>query len=139
MINFFKNNNRSPIGISSDNWEKSEWMGQELVEGQLSIDVYHNETEIVVRSTIAGTKPENLSISLHNDMLTIKGKRDNGSEAKEENYLYKECYWGPFSRSLFLPAIVDPASIEAYLENGVLTIVLKKIVDQAKIKIKIKD
>ena len=132
MINFFKNNKRSKIGVSSDNWEKTDWMDQELVEGQLSIDVYHNETQIVVRSTIAGTRPENLSIFLNNDMLTIKGRREDETEVKSEDYLYKECYWGPFSRSLFLPSVVDPASIEAYMENGVLTVILKKAVEPVK-------
>jgi HSP20 family protein len=96
------------------------------IEGQLSIDVYQTDQNIIVKSTIAGVKPEDLKILLHNDLLTIKGSRHSGQEIKDDDYLYQECYWGSFSRSIILPAEVDNKKVEAELENGVLTITLYK-------------
>jgi len=45
----------------------------------------------------------------------------------EDQYLYRECYWGPFSRSIILPAEVDSRKVEAIIENGVLTVTLTKV------------
>jgi len=126
--------------INSEESSLSNWINYEEpeTEGQLSIDVYQTPSTIVVKSTIAGVKPENLKIALHSDLLTIKGSRDAGTEIKEEDFLYRECYWGSFSRSIILPAEVDNKRVEAELENGILTITLYKN-NLNEIKVKIKD
>jgi HSP20 family protein len=116
----------------------SEWVGEKDLEGQLSVDVYQTPTEIVIKSTIAGIKPEDLKISLHNDLLTIKGRREEDINIKEEDYFYKECYFGSFSRSIILPAEVNNHEVDAILENGILTITLQKI-SHNQIEIKTKD
>ncbi len=95
-------------------------------EGQLTIDVYQTDTDIVIKSTIAGVKPENLDVSISNDMITIKGARTQDNSIPEENYYYQECYWGSFSRSLVLPTDVLDEKIDATLKNGILTIKLPK-------------
>jgi HSP20 family protein len=134
------NKNKTPQLIhkeepSIDEWLKSE---DEESEGQLAVDVFHDDKRIIIKSTIAGAKPEDLKISLHNDLLMIKGRRDVGEEIAEENFLFRECYWGPFSRSIILPAAVDNKRVEAEIENGVLTITLYKS-DVNKIEVKLKD
>jgi HSP20 family protein len=105
--------------------DEEQWFSEDY-EGQLSIDVYQLDDKLVVKSTIAGVKPEDLEIYIHNDLLTIRGKRNQ--EIKEENadYLYKECYWGGFSRSIILPFEVQVDKIQAALKNGVLTIIMPK-------------
>lgn len=103
-----------------------DWPGLEQ-EGQLVVDVYQTAKNIVIKSTVAGLRPEDLDISLNNDMITIRGKREKGEEVEEENYFYKECYWGSFSRSIILPAEVKANEIKAELENGILTITLPKV------------
>lgn len=95
-------------------------------EGQLTIDVYQTDTEVVIKSTIAGVKPEDLDVSINNDMITIKGERRNEESVSSENYYYQECYWGGFSRSVVLPVEVIAEKIEASLKNGILTIKLPK-------------
>jgi HSP20 family protein len=116
------------------------WLNYEEpeTEGQLSIDVYQTRNTIIVKSTIAGVKTEDLKISLHNDLLTIKGSRGDNLEIKEEDYLYRECYWGAFSRSIILPAEVDNKKVEAELENGILTITLYKN-NPNEIEVRVKD
>lgn len=95
-------------------------------EGQLTIDVYQTENDIVIKSTIAGVKPEDLDVSINNDMITIRGERKNEEQVQEENYYYQECYWGSFSRSVILPVDVIAEKIEASMKNGILTVRLPK-------------
>jgi HSP20 family protein len=99
---------------------------QEDGEGQLTIDVYQTDNDIVIRSTIAGVKPEDLDVSINNDMITIRGERRKDEEVMEENYYYQECYWGGFSRSVILPVDVLAEKIDASMKNGILTIRLPK-------------
>ena len=95
-------------------------------EGQLTIDVYQTENDIVIKSTIAGVKPEDLDVSINNDMVTVKGERKNEEVVENGNYYYQECYWGGFSRSVLLPVDVIPEKADASLKNGILTIRLPK-------------
>ena len=119
--------------------EEDQWLGEEFEEGQLSIDVYQTPTKLVVKSTIAGVKPEDIDISINNDMLTIRGRREMTDQIRDDQYLYRECYWGSFSRSIILPVEVEAEKIEALLENGVLTISLPKAKNAQQISIKVKE
>lgn len=120
--------------------KKENWLEQ---EGELAVDAYQTDEEIVVQSTIAGIDPEDLDISLENEILTIRGKRTKPKDAKvpEENdkhYFYQECYWGAFSREIMLPEEADPGNVEASIEKGVLTIRIPKLQKTKKRKIKVK-
>lgn len=114
----------------------NDWLGE--AEGQLTIDVYQTPNEIVIKSTVAGVNPEDIDISIANDMVTIKGARRKDEEVKTEDYYYQECYWGAFSRSVILPVDIEADKAEASFKNGVLTIRLPKIerVKTKKIKVK---
>ncbi len=100
------------------------WAGDS--EGQLTIDVYQTDNDIVIKSTIAGVKPEDLDVTINNDMVTIRGDRKNEEVVESENYYYQECYWGTFSRSVILPVEVIADKAEAAMKNGILTIRLLK-------------
>ena len=103
-----------------NDWESSQ------AEGQLSIDVYQTPADIVIKSTIAGVRPENLDIAITNDMVTVRGRREIEEPVVKDDYFYQECYWGPFSRSIILPVDVQTDKSIATLKNGVLTIKLPK-------------
>ena len=106
--------------------EKS-WLEEaETEEGQLTIDVYQTDQDIVIKSTIAGVKPEDIDISINNDMVTIRGKRTKDEQINAEDYYYQELYWGAFSRSVILPVEVDADRAKATIKNGILTIKLPK-------------
>jgi HSP20 family protein len=107
-------------------------------EGQLMVDVYQTPTEIVIKSTVAGVNPEDIDISIVNDMITIKGRRILDENIKNEDYFFQECYWGSFSRSIILPMEIDSDRISATLKNGILTIRLPKIDKNRVKKIRIK-
>ena len=115
-----------------------QWFAEDY-EGQLSVDVYQTKDQIIVKSTIAGVKPEDLEIYLHNDLLTIRGKREQEVEENNVDYYYKECYWGGFSRSIILPVDVQIDKVEATFKNGILTIILPKSQKSKLINIKVKE
>lgn len=95
-------------------------------DGQLTIDMYQTETDIVIKSTIAGVRPEDLDVAINNDMITIKGERHTEDQVHQDSYYYQECYWGSFSRSIVLPVDVLPEKAEAAMKNGILTVKLPK-------------
>lgn len=94
--------------------------------GQLALDVYQDKDDVIVKSTIAGVKPEDLDISISSDSVTIRGERRRDEEIKEEDYFYQECYWGAFSRTVSLPVEVDVDKAEADIKDGILTLTLPK-------------
>jgi HSP20 family protein len=106
-------------------------------EGQLAVDVYQTDEELVVQSAIAGVEPDDLNVTIEGDLLSIKGKRKKPKEEKGD-YFYQECYWGEFSRQIILPVEVDPGRIDACLQEGILMIRVPKIVREGKKKVKIK-
>ncbi|MCK4553722.1 Hsp20/alpha crystallin family protein [Candidatus Parcubacteria bacterium] len=116
-----------------------EWLDDNYEEGQLSIDVYQTPDKLIITSTIAGVRPEDIDISINNDMLTIRGKRETQENIDAGDYLYRECYWGSFSRSIILPVEIKAQQIEASLENGVLTIILPKAKVSKQISIKVRE
>ncbi len=118
--------------------EQEQWFSEDY-EGQLAVDVYQTKDNIVVKSTIAGVKPEDLEIYIHNDLLTIRGKREQEKEEKGADFFYKECYWGGFSRSIILPVEVQADKVEAIFRNGILKIILPKAQKSKLINIKVKE
>jgi len=128
-------------GTNNDEWSVSdneENNSDESGEGQLTIDVFQTDDDIIIKSTIAGVNPEDLDVSINNDMITIKGERKFEDEVNEENFYYQECYWGTFSRSVVLPVDVIAEKIEASLKNGILTIKLPKADTNRTKKIKVR-
>ena len=118
--------------------EKNEQWMEEAQEGQLSIDVYQTDADLIIQSTVAGVKSEDLDISITNDMVTIRGKRTRNEDIPSEKYFYQECYWGPFSRSIILPTDIASDKVEATIQNGILTVRLPKIEKEQTKKIKVK-
>lgn len=104
--------------------KQDEWMND--FEGQLTIDMYQTKDNVIIKSTIAGVKPDDIDITIANDMVTIRGERSRDFEASAEDYFYQECYWGSFSRSVVLPVDVDIENVSADLKDGILTVVLPK-------------
>lgn len=119
--------------------KEKDWLEEaEGEEGQLTIDVYQTDADIVIKSTIAGVNPENVDVSITNDMVTIRGKRVKDEKIEAESYYYQELYWGAFSRSVILPVEVDADRAKASIKNGILTIRLPKSEKTKTKKIKVR-
>ncbi len=124
----------TPLSGITDEKEKTEKKWFES-EGQLTVDVYQTDKEIVIQSAVAGIEPDDLDIIIENDMVTIRGNREKLFEEKKRNYFYQECYWGQFSREIILPEEVDNSRAQATMKKGILTIRIPKIESKKRRKI----
>lgn len=113
-------------------------VAHEEEEGELAVDIYQTPEEIVVKALVAGVKPDAIDISVTRDMVTVKGHREEHKEVTEENYFYKELYWGGFTRTILLPEEVDVDMAEASTNHGILMVRLPKINKDRKTKLKVK-
>lgn len=118
--------------------KNNNWIEEENEEAELSIDLYQTPTDIVVQTMVAGVKPEDLELSIARDIITISGKREENKNIDDENYFAKELYWGRFSRTISLPAEVEPEEVEATESHGLVTIKIKKVDKEKKNTVKVK-
>lgn len=118
--------------------EERNWMEEENEEGELTIDMYQDEDNVVIQTMVAGVKPDDLDIDISRDMVTIKGKREASTIVDEEDYFSKELYWGSFSRTITLPAEISIEEADASEKHGLLTIILPKTDKGRKAKLKVK-
>ena len=91
-----------------------------------SIDVYENDTEIVVRAEVPGMDKKDIEITLTDGLLTLKGERKTDHEEKDEKVYMTETRYGSFCRTLRLPNDVKTDQVDANYKNGILKIVLPK-------------
>ncbi len=83
-------------------------------------------------------RPDDIDITVANDMVTIQGSRAREEKVHEDDYFYQECYWGGFSRSVIVPVDIDSEHIEADLKDGILTVVVPKAAKAKTKKVKVK-
>ena len=111
--------------------------GEEDFPGQLAVDVYETEEQLVVKARTAGVNKEDLDVSISDGILTISGTLSSGDDADATNWHIQECYWGEFSRTLALPTQVKEDEVSAVLKDGVLTISFSKVKQEQAKKITI--
>jgi len=113
-----------------------EWESQ---EGQLAVDVIETRDTIIIRSAIAGVKPEDLDIHVTSDLVTIRGERTYGKEFHDATVHFSECFWGTFSRSIVLPSHVKADEADASIQNGILTLTIPKAHGEMKVKVRVEE
>jgi HSP20 family protein len=101
------------------------------------VDVRENTNSIVVEAELPGVDEKDLSVTVSNGMLTIKGEKKQEKEEKSENYHLTERSFGSFQRSLRLPDTVDDAKVMAKFDKGVLTVTATKKPEAVKAERKI--
>jgi HSP20 family protein len=92
----------------------------------LPIDVAEDADAYTIKASVPGINPEQIEITLNDNVLMIKGETSSESESKETNWHVRERRYGSFSRSVTLPTSVNADAVEATNENGVLTLRLPK-------------
>jgi HSP20 family protein len=111
---------------------------EEEDDAELAVDVYQTPNEVILKTMVAGVRPEDVTIQISRDSVTIKGRREEERNIADGDYFYQELYWGSFIRTIALPHEVDPDEAEAVDRHGLLTIRLPKI-DKTRVqKVKIK-
>ena len=114
------------------------WINSTPEEGELNVDVYQNQNEIVIKTMVAGVKPEDLDVSISRDMVTLKGKRESERTIADDDYFHKELYWGSFSRTIVLPQEIDVDAAEAIEKHGLLIIRLPKLDKNRQTRLKVR-
>ncbi len=98
------------------------------------IDISEDEKNIYVDSELPGIKKNNLKISLNDNILTISGEKKNEREEKTKNIYRAERIYGSFSRSFTIPGEINPDTIDAQFEDGILKIIIEKIKEKNSIR-----
>lgn len=90
------------------------------------MDVSETKDDLVVRVEVPGLDPKEMQVSVHEQLLTIRGEKKEEKEEKDERYHRRECAYGVFTRAIRLPVAVDQEKVTAEYKNGQLTIRLPK-------------
>jgi len=91
-----------------------------------SIDVRETETEFVVEAELPGMDEKDVSVTLNNGILTLKGEKKSEREEKKDDYHLTERSYGSFQRSFQVADTVDADKVKAAFEKGVLKVTLPK-------------
>jgi HSP20 family protein len=92
-----------------------------------AVDIVEEADSIRIMAEVPGVKPEDVKISVENNVLTIQGMKQQVTEERAERVHRYERTYGAFERSFTLPATVDANAIKASYESGVLTVTLPKV------------
>jgi HSP20 family protein len=103
-----------PLYASKGDGERVAWMP--------TIDVMRKGDDLLIRAEVPGVKPEDIDISVTDDVLTIKGKREEQAEQREGEYIRKESMFGAFERQVMLPQGVQAGDIRADYHDGILQV-----------------
>src|SRR3990167_9428366 len=107
-------------------------------EAQLTVDVYQTPSEIIIKTMVAGVKPDDLDVSITRDAVTIHGERAEDRTVSEGDYMHQELYWGTFSRTIALPEKIDVDGAEAVEKHGLLILRLPKLDKNRQTKLRVK-
>lgn len=118
--------------IRKDLKEKTEY-----VEGQLSVDIYQNDENLIILAPISGCSIDDIELTITDDVLSIKGRRTLDADIDTDNFFTKECFWGTFSRAIVLPTKTETSKIIAKFLNGILRVEIPKVETERTRKIEI--
>ena len=107
-------------------------------EGELPVDVHQTANDIIIRTFVAGVRPDDLSISISRDMVEVRGTRAEREQVSGPDYFTRELFWGSFARTILLPQEVDVEASSASAKDGLLTIILPKLDKAKQTKLKVK-
>ncbi len=95
-------------------------------EWSVALDVAENDDNYLVKATVPGINPDDLEITLEDDVLTLKGEILRDEEVEDVKYHVRERRFGSFSRSIRFPVAVNGDAVEATYNNGILSLNIPK-------------
>lgn len=121
--------------IWDEDWELPE---PEDVGRRFSVDMYEEGDVVVVKADLPGVDSEDVDITVTEDSVTISAEKEEEIKEEKRNYLRRERRFGSFSRSLVLPAMVQPDKAKAEFESGTLTLRMPKVEEEKAKQVKVK-
>jgi HSP20 family protein len=89
-------------------------------------DVFEDREAVKIMAEVPGVRPEDVKLSIENNLLTIRGEKKQHAEEKTERVHRYERSYGTFERTFALPTTVDPEKIAATYSQGILTVTIPK-------------
>jgi HSP20 family protein len=96
-------------------------------EARAPVDVYLDDSDpptLVVELDVAGLTPDEVDVSLHQDVLMVRGVRRRSGIETRRSYHHAEIAWGPFERRIKLNVAVDADGASAVYDQGILRVSL---------------
>lgn len=95
--------------------------------GQITVDIYEQDSYYIIRAPIAGVRLADLDIEVDGKIVTIRGQRTLHDSVPNDQYYVQECFWGEFSRSITMPTTIDPKKVKAtFSKDSILKILIPK-------------
>lgn len=91
-----------------------------------ALNVFEEKDILIIKAELPGVQAEDLDISFEGETLTIKGRRKPYQNGQKSSYHRREIEMGSFSRSVTLPLKINPDTLAAKLQNGILAITMEK-------------
>jgi HSP20 family protein len=96
----------------------------------MPIDVHEEEQTVIVKASMPGIKPDDISVEVRNGVLTIRGTSTEQRDEARGTWQVVERHVGHVARSITLPATVDESTGQAQYDDGVLTITFNKTLEK---------
>jgi HSP20 family protein len=91
-----------------------------------ALDLYTTQEAVIARFALPGVKPEDVDVSITDEVVTITGRYHEETETTEAGFVHKELSRGTFTRSFFVPTAVKAEAATAFFKDGLLTLTLPK-------------
>jgi HSP20 family protein len=135
MDRWFEDFFRRPFSLFPTWWHRVRM--PEIEEVSPTVDIYEENSDVVVKAELPGIKKEDIDVSLNDDILTISGEKKKEEKVEKKDYCTIERSYGSFSRSFRLPSEVKTDKADAKFKDGVLEIKIPMTVESKKKKIKV--
>jgi HSP20 family protein len=112
--------------LFDDRFFKPMWVGDGERLAAPALDLYTTPETVIAKVALPGVKPEEVDVTIGDDLVTITGVFEEETETSGSGYVYKELSQGKFSRSFALPTAIKADAAKAEFKNGVLVLTLPK-------------
>jgi HSP20 family protein len=115
----------------------SMWTSPFDLKGMPKVDVIDRDEEVAVRAELPGVEKQDVSVTLADNVMTIKAESKREVKEEKGDFHRAEIYRGAFQRSFTLPASVDESKAKASMKDGILEVVLPKIEKSKRTSVKV--
>lgn len=124
----YNTNDYRPTSFKSfvDRFFNDELVGGSVPSFSPRVDIAESDKDFEIQLHVPGMKKADFNIDLNIDQITVSGERKFENEKNDKNYHSVESYYGSFSRTFYLPDVINKEKVDASYQDGILTITLPK-------------